>query len=396
VTATMPSPAASPQDDLAPVTLYALDRQRARIEEKLRAAMDRVLDHGQFILGPEVAALEARLADTCGVSHAIGVSSGRDALIMALMALGVGPGDAVFVPAFTFSATAGSIVSVNAVPIFVDVDAATFNMDPVALDRAIAETKSKGRHRPKAVMPVDLYGLPADYETIGAIAAREGLQIIADAAQSLGAAAPSGLVGSLAPITAVSFYPTKPLGAYGDGGALLTNDDALAATVQEIRSHGRSGAGDEALRLGMTGRLDTLQAAVLLAKFEIFADELVRRRQIAERYTAGLRDVMSTPDIAEGYRSAWALYTVRIADRDQARKTLSDNGIQTGLFYPTPLHRHGAFRPWVSPNEAHPVAEQLSRDVLSLPIYPDLRDMEVDRVIAAVRAVISSDQGPQA
>lgn len=396
MSAPMQSRAASPQDGLAPVTLYALDRQRARIEEKLRAGMDRVLDHGQFILGPEVAALEAKLADYCGVPHAIGVSSGRDALIMALMALGVGPGDAVFVPAFTFSATAGSVASVNAVPVFVDVDAATFNMDPVALERAIAETKSKGRHRPKAVMPVDLYGLPADYVAIGAIAAREGLQIIADAAQSFGGAAPSGPVGSLAPISAVSFYPTKPLGAYGDGGAVLTNDDALAESVREIRSHGRSGGGDEALRLGMTGRLDTLQAAVLLAKFEIFADELVRRRQIAERYTAGLRDVVSTLDIAEGYRSAWALYTLRVPERDRFRKKLSDIGIQTGLFYPIPLHRHGAFQPWVSPDEAHPVAEKLSQDVLSLPIYPDLTDMEVDRVIAAVRDVILPDQAAQA
>ena len=388
VTVPMPSPAVSPQDDLAPVTLYALDRQRARIEATLRAGMDRVLDHGQFVLGPEVAALEAELADYCGVPHAIGVSSGRDALIMALMALGVGPGGAVFVPAFTFSATAGSVASVGAVPVFIDVDAATFNMDPVALETAIANIRSEDRLQPKAVMPVDLYGLPADYEEIGAIAARGGLDIIADAARSLGGAAPAGPVGSLAPISAVSFYPTKPLGAYGDGGAVLTNDDALAETVREIRSHGRSGAGDEALRLGMTGRLDTIQAAVLLAKFEVFADEMARRQQIAERYTAGLADVVSTPDIAAGYRSAWALYTVRVPDRDRVRKGLSDAGIQSGLFYPTPLHRHGAFQPWVSPDESHPVAEQLSRDVLSLPIYPDLTDREADRVIAALRAVI--------
>ena len=388
MTAPMPIPAVSPQDDLAPVTLYALDRQRARIEAKLRAGMDRVLDHGQFVLGPEVAELEAVLADYCRVPHAIGVSSGRDALIMALMALDVGPDDAVFVPAFTFSATAGSVASVGAVPVFVDVDAATFNMDPAALERAIAETKSEGRLQPRAVMPVDLYGLPADYEKIGAIAAREGLDVIADAAQSLGGAAPAGPVGSLAPISAVSFYPTKPLGAYGDGGAVLTNDDGLAETVREIRSHGRSGAGDEALRLGMTGRLDTLQAAVLLAKFEVFADEMVRRQQIAELYTAGLRDVVSTPDIAANYQSAWALYTVRLPDRDRVRERLSDAGIQTGLFYPTPLHRHGAFQPWVSPDESHPVAEQLSQDVLSLPIYPDLNDRESDRVIAAIRAVM--------
>ncbi len=393
MTASMPSPAVSPQDDLAPVTLYALDRQRARIKDKLKAGMDRVLDHGQFILGPEVAALEAKLADYCGVPHAIGVSSGRDALIMALMALSVGPDDAVFVPAFTFSATAGSVASVGAVPVFVDVDATTFNMDPAALETAIAKVRSEGRLQPGAVMPVDLYGLPADYEKIATIAAREGLHVIADAAQSLGGAAPAGPVGSLAPISAVSFYPTKPLGAYGDGGALLTDDDTLAEAVREIRSHGRSGDGDEALQLGMTGRLDTLQAAVLLAKFEVFADEMVRRQEIAERYMEGLKDVVLTPDVVKGYGSAWALYTIRVADRDRVRNELSSAGIHTGLFYPTPLHRHGAFQPWVSPDEAHPVAEQLSQDVLSLPIYPDLTDMEVDRVIEAVRTVISPHSG---
>ena len=388
--APLKNPALSPQDDRPPVTLYALDRQRARIEAKLRAGMDRVLDHGQFILGPEVAALERELAGYCGVAHAIGVSSGRDALIMALMALKIGPGDAVFVPAFTFSATAGSVASVGAVPVFVDVEAITFNIDPVALQAAISKIRKEGRLRARAVMPVDLYGLPADYETIGTIAAHEGLDVIADAAQSLGGISPAGLVGSLAPITALSFYPTKPLGAYGDGGAVLTNDDNLADTVREIRSHGRSGAGDEALRLGMTGRLDTLQAAVLLAKFEVFSDEMARRQQIAERYTAGLHNMVTTPGVAEGYRSAWALYTVRLPDRDRVRKDLSDIGIQTGLFYPTPLHHHGAFKPWVSTGEAHPVSEELSREVLSLPIYPDLTDEEADRVVAAIGDVISS------
>ena len=384
------NPTVSPQDDCAPVTFYALDRQRARIEDKLRAGMDRVLNHGQFILGPEVETLETKLADACGVPHAIGVSSGRDALIMALMALDIGPGDAVFVPAFTFSATAGSVASVGAEPVFVDVDAATFNMNPAALESAISNVRNEGRLRATAVMPVDLYGLPADYEKIGAIAAREGLHLIADAAQSFGGATPAGPVGSLAPISALSFYPTKPLGAYGDGGTILTSDDALAETVREIRSHGRSGAGDEALRLGMTGRLDTLQAAVLLAKFEVFADEMARRQQIAERYTAGLHNIVKTPRVAVGQRSAWALYTVQVQDRDQVRKALTDIGIHTGLFYPIPLHHHGAFQPWVSPGESHPVSEQLSQQVLSLPIYPDLTDEEVDRVIAAVRDVISS------
>ena len=368
------------------VQFFDLQRQRARLEGDIRRRMDAVLAHGQFILGPEVTQLEQRLAAYAGVGHVIGVSSGRDALMIAMMAMGVKPGDAVFVPAFTFAATAGSVVSVGATPVFVDVDAATFNMDPADLERAIDETAKAGKLTPRAVMPVDLYGLPADYAAIAKVAARHGMTVLADAAQSFGGASGNKRVGALAPISATSFYPTKPLGCYGDGGAVLAEDADLAEKVRMIRSHGRAGDGDEAHVLGLTGRLDSLQAAILLAKLEVFDEELARRRAIAERYTAGLADAVSVPRIPAGYDSAFALYTIRVPKRDAMRERLTAMGIGTGLFYRLALHQHPAFKDYDGRRLA--VSERLANEVLSLPIHPDLTDGEVDRVIAAVRAAI--------
>ena len=369
------------------IPLFDLQRQRLRMERDVRRRMDIVLAHGQFILGPEVDELERALAAYSGVDHAIGVSSGRDALMMALMAMGVKAGDAVFVPAFTFAATSGAVVSVGAEPVFVDVDLSTFNMDPVDLDQAIAEIGARGRLRPRVVMPVDLYGLPADYAAIGKVAARHGLTVLADAAQSFGGGMGNGRVGSLAPISATSFYPTKPLGCYGDGGAILTDDKELAARVRMIRSHGRAGTGDAAVVLGLTGRLDTLQAAILLAKLQVFPEELERRRAVAARYTAGLADVVSIPAIPEGYRSAFALYTIRIPRRDAVRAKLDEQGIGTGLFYSLALHQHPAFKDY---DGRHlPVSERLTGEVLSLPMHSDLTNAEVDRVIAAVRRSVA-------
>jgi dTDP-4-amino-4,6-dideoxygalactose transaminase len=371
------------------IQLFDLQRQRARLEPDIRARMDQVLAHGQFILGPEVDLLEKRLATYAGARHAIAVSSGRDALMIALMALGVGEGDAVFVPAFTFAATAGAVASVGATPVFVDVDAGTFNMDPSDLERAIAEVKADGGLSPRVIMPVDLYGLPASYPAIAAIATESGLTVLADAAQSFGGGIADERVGSLAPISATSFYPTKPLGCYGDGGAILTSDDWLAETVRTIRSHGRQGTGDEAVRLGLTGRLDTLQAAILLAKLAVFDEELARRREIALRYDGMLHRYLTVPTMPEDYESAFALYTVRIPAkmRDRVRAELEAAGIGTGLFYRLALHQHPAF--------AHmnrrplPVAEKLAGEVMSLPVHPDLRDDEVERVVTAVIGAVS-------
>ena len=373
---------------LAPASrigLFDLQRQRARLEGDLRARIDAVLAHGQFILGPEVDLVEKRLAAFAGAAHAIAVSSGRDALMIALMAMGVKAGDAVFVPAFTFAATAGVVVSVGATPVFVDVDAATFNMDPADLERAIAETKAAGVLNPRIVMPVDLFGLPADYPALAAIAARHGLDVLADAAQSFGGGLGNKRVGAIAPISATSFYPTKPLGCYGDGGAILTEDEGLAEAVRMIRSHGRLGTGDEAMRLGLTGRLDTLQAAILLVKLQVFADELRRRKAIAERYGAALKDRVIVPVIPHGATSAFALYTIRVPARDLVKARLDEMGIGTGLFYRLSLHQHPAFKSF--DGRSLPVSERLANEVLSLPIHPDLDDEEVDRVIEAVRAV---------
>jgi dTDP-4-amino-4,6-dideoxygalactose transaminase len=365
------------------IPLFDLQRQRARLGGELRRRMDAVLHHGQFILGPEVDELERRLAGFSGAKHVVAVSSGRDALMMALMALGVKPGDAVFVPAFTFAATAGAVAAIGAIPVFVDVDPVTFNLDAADLDRAVRDTVAAGGATPRAVVPVDLYGLPANSPAIAAVASRHRLTVLADAAQSFGGAAGERWAGALAPISATSFYPTKPLGCYGDGGAVLTEDDGLAEAVRMIRSHGRAGTGDEAMVLGLTGRLDTLQAAILLAKLDVFPDELLRRQTIAARYDAALADVLAVPTIPEGYSSAYALYTIRTPGRDRMRAALDKAGIGTGLFYRLALHQHPAFRRY--DGRDLPVSERLAGEVLSLPLHADLTDGEVERVIAAVR-----------
>jgi dTDP-4-amino-4,6-dideoxygalactose transaminase len=370
------------------IPLFDLQRQRARLEADIKARMDAVFVHGQFILGPEVDLLEQRLADFAGAGHVIAVSSGRDALMIALMAMGVGAGDAVFVPAFTFAATAGSVASIGASPVFVDVDAATFNMDPADLERAIEEILAAGDLRPRAIMPVDLYGLPADYPAIARVAEKYGLTVLADAAQSFGGRIGNARVGALAPISATSFYPTKPLGCYGDGGAILAESAELAEAVRMIRSHGRQGTGDAAEVLGLTGRLDTLQAAVLLIKLDVFADELRRREEIAARYTEALKAIVDVPVIPDGFGSAFALYTIRVPHRDAVRARLDDGGIGTGLFYRFALHQHPAFRKYIG--RSLPVSELLASEVLSLPMHADLRDEEIERVISAVEEAVGA------
>lgn len=364
------------------IALFDLQRQRARLDRQINAGIETVLGHGQFILGPEVTELEERLAAYAGVPHAVAVSSGRDALMIALMAMGVKAGDAVFVPAFTFAATAGSVASVGASPVFVDVDPDTFNMDAADLERAIADVATAGELTPRIVMPVDLFGLPADYPAIDAVAERHGMTVLSDAAQSFGSTLSGKRAGAMAPISATSFYPTKPLGCYGDGGAILTKDEALAESVRMIRSHGRQGTGDEATVLGLTGRLDTIQAAVLLAKLEVFDWELTRRRDIAARYNDALAERVTIQTRPAGAESALALYTIRVAHRDAVRERLDEAGIGTGLFYRLALHHHPAFHGF---DGRHlPVSERLTKEVLSLPVHPDLSDQEVDRVIEAV------------
>jgi dTDP-4-amino-4,6-dideoxygalactose transaminase len=376
----------NPRAHIEPVPFIDVAAQRRRLGGAIDEAVARVLAHCQFLMGPEVTAFETALAQFCGARHAVSCASGTDALVLVLMAKGVGPGDAVLCPAFTFAASAGAVVSVGATPVFVDVDAATFNMDAADLDRAVAEVKAAGTLTPRAVMPVDLYGLPADYTAIGGVAAAHRLLVLADSAQSYGGALGNARVGALGHVSATSFYPTKPLGCYGDGGAILADDAALAEQVRMIRSHGRAGTGDAAVVLGLTGRLDTLQAAVLMAKLAVFEEEMERRRAIAERYTAALASIVTVPTIPRDYRSAFALYTIRVADRDGVKARLDEQGIGTGLFYRLALHQHPAFRAFDA--RALPVSEQLANEVLSLPIHPDLTDEEVERVITAVQAAV--------
>lgn len=369
--------------DAEPIPLFDLKRQQARLRHDIDRRVAKVMEHGQFILGPEVTELEEALAQFSGVKHGIGVSSGRDALIMALMAVGVGAGDAVLVPAFTFSATAAVVASVGATPVFVDVDEASYNIRPEGIAPAAADARARGLN-PRVVMPVDLFGRPADYPAITAAAQAEGLFVLADAAQSFGGAQADGRVGALAPITCISFYPTKPLGAFGDGGAILTDDDGLAECVRQIRTHGRQGDGDEAMRIGMTGRLDTLQAAILLCKLSVFKAELNRRAELAALYDARLKGTCARPLADDTTRSAWALYTVRVKNRDAVRAALSARNIGTGLFYRVPLHKHPAFAAHMPADGKMPVAEKLADEVLSLPMGPDLTDEEAHFVADAL------------
>jgi dTDP-4-amino-4,6-dideoxygalactose transaminase len=375
------------------IGLFGIQRQPERLRQAIDERLAAVLDHGQFILGPEVADLEARIAAFVGNSHVVTVSSGRDALFIALAAEGIGPGDAVFVPAFTFAATAEVVTSCRATPVFVDIDADTFNIDAEGLEDAIQTIERKGDLRPRAVIAVDMYGLPADYRRIGEIADRYELFLLSDAAQSFGAETDGRRVGSLAPVTAVSFYPTKPLGAFGDGGALICAGDERAERYRCIRLNGRGPSGLQEFERGMSARLDTIQAAVLLSKLDAFERELERRREIANRYSALLADALSVPSTPEGSKSAFALYTVRCRRRDLLMTQLGEAGIECGIYYRTPLHLHPAYRRYGYREGDMPVAEAISSQVLSLPMHPYLEDEDVDEVCRAILSVERQDGG---
>ena len=367
-----------------PVELAGLRAQRRRLGPRLDRALVAVVDRGEFILGPEVARLEEELARLCGVKHVVGCSSGTDALLLGLLAREVGPGDAVFVPAFTFASTAEVVALVGASPVFVDVRADTFNLDPESLAATLQRASGAGL-RPVGVIPVDLFGQPADYGGIGRVAAEHGLFVLADAAQSLGASLEGRPVGSLADVTATSFFPAKPLGCYGDGGAVFTDDDDTAEKLRSLRVHGRGADKHDSVRIGINGRLDTLQAAVLLVKLEIFTDELACRHQVALRYHEELAGVVTRPDILPGATSAWAQYTVRAQRRDELVSGLRQVGIPTAVYYRRPLHRQAAFHRFPVASGGLPVSERLADEVVSLPIHPYLDPADQDRVVAAVR-----------
>lgn len=370
------------------VEFTGLTPQRQLLRDRIDANIARVIDHGQFIMGPEVAELERELSAYCGARHSIAVANGTDALQIGLMAVGVGPGDAVLVPSFTYTATAEVILVLGARPIFVDVDVDSFNIAVDDLERAREDAVARGL-RPKAIIGVDLFGLPADWSEINAFAARHAMTVIADAAQSFGAKQADGrAVGTLAAITTTSFFPAKPLGCFGDGGAIFTDDDDLAATMRSIRVHGQGSAKYETVRVGVNSRLDTLQAAVLLAKLTRFREETDRRNEIAAVYTDALRAAVAVPPKPEGVTSAWAQYTIRVADRDTLQKSLAQNGVPTAIYYPLPMHLQPAYRDHGAGEGSLPVSEQLAREVLSLPMNPYATDAEIEAVVAAVLASV--------
>ncbi len=371
-----------------PVPFLDLKAQQQRIAPDLRRRLEAVLGHCQFILGPEVAELEQALASFCGARHCVAVSSGTDALQIAMMAEEIGRGDAVFLPAFTYTATAEVPLVLGATPVFVDVDPRTFQIDVSHLQERIAEVKRNARLRARAIIGVDLFGQPADWPGLRAIAAREGLFTLDDCAQSFGAALNGKRLGTEADATATSFFPSKPLGAYGDGGALFTESDARAALYRSLRTHGEGTTRYEVLRTGMNGRLNSIQAAVLLAKLAVFEQELAARERVARYYDSRLGDAVQIPARVPDSSSAWAIYAVLLPDgavRDRIQSALKEQGVPTAIYYPRPLHRQPAYRDHHDGSPL-PVSEDLASRILALPIHADLNEAAMAHVCDSVLA----------
>jgi len=369
-----------------PITFLDLKAQQRRIEPALRARLEAVLAHCQFVLGPEVQELEQRLAAYAGAAHCVTVSSGTDALQIAMMAEGIGRGHAVFLPAFTYTATAEVPLVLGATPVFVDIDPATFQIDPEDLQRRIASVKAEGVLRPRAIVGVDLFGQPAPWPALREIAAAENLFLLDDCAQSFGASLHGEKLGRQADATAISFFPSKPLGGYGDGGALLTESPERAALYRSLRTHGEGTTRYEVLRTGMNGRLDTLQAAILLAKLDVFEEELAARANIAAIYDRALAGRVIPPARVADSESAWAIYAI-LAENEPARtrlqSALKERGIPTAIYYPRPLHHQPAYAPHHRGNPL-PVSEDIATRILALPIHPDLTEAQAHRVAEAV------------
>ena len=376
--------------ELPPIPFIDLGAQRRRLGPAIDAAVGRVLDHCQFILGPEVKAFESELAVFCGAKHAVTCASGTDALVLALRAFGFGPGDAVLCPSFTFCATAEVAALVGATPVFVDVDAATFNIDANGIAGAVATAREAGL-TPKAVIPVDLFGLAADHGAIAAAAKAYDLLILDDAAQGFGASFNNRRIGSFGHATATSFFPAKPLGCYGDGGAVMTDDGDLAELMRSIRMHGQGSDRYDNVRIGLASRLDTIQAAVLSEKLKIFPDEIEARNRVARRYSEALGDVVNVPLVPAGSTSVWAQYTIRLqpGKREAFAATLKAEGIPTAIYYPIPLHRQQAYKHYPVGKGGVAVSEQIAGEVISLPMHPYIDAPTQDRVIESVRRALA-------
>tara|TARA_R110002049_G_scaffold28152_18_gene97037 strand:+ start:1178 stop:2308 length:1131 start_codon:yes stop_codon:yes gene_type:complete len=371
------------------IAFIDLQAQRARLGDAVDRAIAKVLDHGRFIMGPEVAELEKRLADMGGAAHCVSCSSGTDSLLLVLMAWGIGPGDAVIVPAMTFASTAEVVALTGATPVFCDVQPDTFNMDPASVESAVATAKDAGLNL-KAIIPVDLFGQPADYPAIQKIADAHGLKVMADSAQSYGGALNGKAVGSWGDATSVSFFPAKPLGCYGDGGAVLTDNADLAARMRSLRVHGQGTNKYDNVAVGLNARLDTIQAAVLLAKLDIFADEIEKRQAVAARYAEGLAGIATPPAVIDGAVSAWAQYTIRVADRDAVAAALKEQGVPTAVYYPVALSDQPAYAHYPRAGNGTPVSQALAHDVLSLPMHPYLDAATQDRILTALKEAVGA------
>jgi dTDP-4-amino-4,6-dideoxygalactose transaminase len=368
-----------------------LQAQRARIADRIDAAIARVLAHGQFIFGPEVKALEAQLAQFVGARHCVANANGTDALVLPLMAWGVSKGDAVFCPSFTFAATAEIVPWVDATPVFVDVTPDTYNMDPASLEAAIAGVKKEGKLKPRAVIAVDLFGQPADYPAIAAICKREGLKLVADSAQGFGCTLGGKHPMHWADVTTTSFFPAKPLGCYGDGGATLSNDDADTTLMRSYAFHGASGDDKyNCARIGMNSRLDTIQAAILIEKLAIFAEEIKTRNEVADRYAQMLEGLVATPKVIDGGVSTWAQYVIEADDRDGLAAHLREAGVPTAQYYPKPLHKQTAYESFPVGAGGMKVSETICHRVLALPMHPYLDGQTQTRIAGAVRDFVNA------
>ena len=370
------------------IPLIDLGAQQARIRDKIDAGISRVLDHGMYIMGPEITAIETRLAAAADSRHCISCASGTDALMLALLAKGLKPGEGVIVPSFTFAASAEVMPALGAMPVFAEVDATSFNLDPAGLAAALSAARAAGI-TVVGIIGVGLFGQPADYESINSFAAAEGLWVIDDAAQSFGASWQGNKVGTLASITCTSFFPAKPLGCYGDGGAVFTNDDTEADIMRSCRIHGMGKTRYEYERIGMTARLDAMQAVILDAKLDIFDEELVMRQQVADRYAARLADSVGVPVLAEDATSSWAQYTIKLrpgTDREMVMETLREHGVPSAVYYPIPMHLQPPYSRYPVSDDGLQVTAALCEQVLSLPMHPYLDAATQDQIAVALAA----------
>ncbi|HAY46322.1 MAG TPA: aminotransferase DegT [Gammaproteobacteria bacterium] len=367
-----------------------LQTQYKKHQAEIQASINAVLEHGRYIMGPEIARLESELQIFTGVEHAIACASGTDALLLALMSAGVGKGDAIYTTPYTFFATAEVISLVGATPVFVDVDPTTYNIDPIALVKSITQTTDTGKLKPKGIIPVDLFGQPADYDSINTLAAEHDLFVIQDAAQSFGATYKGDRTCSNTPLAATSFFPAKPLGCYGDGGAVFTNDADVARTLKSIRVHGEGQDKYDNIRLGLNARMDSIQAAVLIEKMKFYETEIELRQRVANRYSELLKNHVNTPVIANDCTSVWAQYSITSENREALRIALSDEQIPTAMYYPTPIHLSTAYAHLNHKIGDFPISEKLSQTMFSLPMHPYLGEDQIDRICGIITSTVES------